>query len=154
MIGEIKTHALETLPENWLWCDGATYQRDDYPKLYEVLASTLILDADSFKTPDLAIRFPYGAPEGADWIGLQGGEASHQLSISELPQHNHPWQVANTNVVLNTGATVTGLRITGVAASGFYLQPLGGQATALVGGNIPHNNLPPYTFVRYAIVAK
>jgi len=51
MIGSVIFYARETAPENTLPCDGSTYLRTDYPKLYAVLDSQYKTDADHFVTP-------------------------------------------------------------------------------------------------------
>ena len=156
VVGEIKIHAREDLPEGWLWCDGHTYNRVDWPELYEALHPNFRVNADTFKVPDMQLRFPLGFAEGSpSFVGLQGGEQSHQLTQSEMPVHNHPPATTGQAFVTQPPAgQTTGLRINGVAASGFYIQPAGGQTTGQSGGNTPHNNMPVYTWVYYAIVGR
>lgn len=152
-IGEVKIHARQELPEGWLWCDGATYNRVDYPELYAALHSNFRLNADTFKVPDMALRFPFGMGEGSpSFVGGQAGEQSHTLTAAEMPAHTHPTAVAGQQFVTKL-ASAGGLRPAS-AGSEHWLQPLGGAATGSAGLNQPHNNMPPYTFMFYAIVAK
>lgn len=52
LIGSLILYATSTPPAHTLPCDGNTYLRTDYPKLYEVISSEYIVDADHFKTPN------------------------------------------------------------------------------------------------------
>lgn len=53
MIGSIVLYAVNTLPSGVLACDGSGYARVDYQRLYDVLSSDYIVDADNFTVPDL-----------------------------------------------------------------------------------------------------
>lgn len=140
-----------TLPDWLLLCDGAVHDRVDYPDLYAVLESAFVIDADTFKTPDLNDRFVSGASSG---VGAVGGSATETLTTAQMPVHDHkkwdggsneyvvmdvgpPGQLANTTFPNNGGAPV-------------YLVPRTGSA----GSGAAHNNLPPYLKLRYYIVAK
>ncbi|MCE5333163.1 MAG: hypothetical protein LLG06_01095 [Desulfobacteraceae bacterium] len=89
-------------------------------------------------TPDLRDRFVLGAGN-AYGIGATGGEATHTLTIGEIPQHAHQERVNSTN-----------------GDRGGYIQPTGQTANAggptttnmpttlEAGGGQPHNNMPPF----------
>lgn len=52
LIGSILLYATADTPSGTLLCDGSTYLRTDYPRLYGVLDSQYIVDADHFVTPN------------------------------------------------------------------------------------------------------
>jgi len=56
LLGSIIPYATAIVPYGTLACDGSTYNRVDYPKLYAVLDSAFIIDADTFNVPDLRGR--------------------------------------------------------------------------------------------------
>ena len=73
--------------------------------------------------------------------GTTGGEAEHKLSINEMPSHNH--ETINNKILANdtdeqpiTFKNGTDARLSQNA-----------RATTSVGGNLPHNNMPPYITV-------
>lgn len=80
-------------------------------------------------TPDLRDRFIVGA--GGNYsVGATGGEATHTLTVSEIPRHRH-------DILGNT---------TGIGGGGHVT--LGGWApgywTEYTGGGQAHENRPPY----------
>ena len=107
----------------------------------------------SFKTqfdlPDLRGKFPMGVndsglPNGEDGTyqtrneGEVGGEEDHQLTVSEMPSHNHQ--------ILGDHQTSNG--------SGRCVPNNGGPVsrnTASTGGNQAHNNIPPYLGVNWIV---
>ena len=107
-VGVIKPFAGETLPDGYLWCDGASYPANgDYLKLYEVVGTAYNEAGDAagtFRAPDLRGRVTVGKNTGTfDALGKTGGEETHTLTTEEMPAHNHAFsgQSAATN---STGA--------------------------------------------------
>lgn len=126
------------LPDNFIVCDGASYNRVDYPDLYAVLADTYIDDADTFHTPNLVGRFVMGAGENE---GATGGESEHTLIGDEMPPHHH---------TIPGESTFPYGEIPEVTVVGGVLT----QDTSTEGGGAPHNNLPPYHGIVYVMVAR
>lgn len=148
MIGKVDCYA-GALPGNVLLCDGASYQRVDYPELYSVLDSSFITDADNFVVPDLRGRSPIGAGSGPGLttraVGDTGGEESHQLSEGEMPSHTHTshYHVLDFDVEsLEPGLPQT--------VSG----PWGATTTGATGGDGAHNNMQPFVALKWGIVAR
>ena len=80
-------------------------------------------------------RFLVGA--GTDYpAGTTGGEATHTLTVEEMPAHAHP--STTPNMIQNTA---TGSSTYGYIGDGSY----GNSGTS--GGGRAHNNMPPYRSV-------
>lgn len=146
MIGYIMPYITESPPPNVLACDGATYNREDYPELYDALASVFIIDADTFKVPDLRGRTIIGAGDGSGLtsrnVGDMEGEETHQLSEDELASHSHTIQYTITTLVLEPGEVTA---LTPV--------PLLTAFTGDTGGDDPHNNMQPSYALNYGVIA-
>jgi microcystin-dependent protein len=97
--GEIRLFAgASSPPFNWLICDGALLPRVQYSTLFNVIG-TLYGKGDEgethFRLPDFRGRIPLGVDKfevrvaGATQAGSVGGQALHQLTVEQLPSHQH-----------------------------------------------------------------
>ncbi|MGC4130202.1 MAG: hypothetical protein QM564_11750 [Bergeyella sp.] len=79
-------------------------------------------------------------------LGVTGGEKTHQLSVSEMPEHFH---LQGSESLYNDygSGTYVGARTYPNGTIASYRN----QKTSSVGGNAAHNNLQPYVAVRYII---
>lgn len=156
LIGAIIPHVLQDIGAfEALNCDGSTYLRVDYPELYEAIDPMLIIDADSFKVPDMRGAFPMGEG-GSHLVGEMGGEETHILTVAEMPIHDHTTTPHNHT----DGASAPVVVTVGAGAPVPSAVPSAGITsfeTVIVGasgGDAAHNNLPPYFTVKWLIIAK
>jgi len=170
-VGEIKQYAGAIVPTGTLPCDGAAVSRSIYADLYAVIG-TIYGPGDgstTFNVPNMQGRMPLGAG-GTKVLGTTGGEATHVLTIDELPAHGH---TATTDAQGNhqhmttvttpaafgsvgTGWTMA-LGNSGVSSSSLALTSAAGAHSHTVtagntGGGAAHNNMPPYITINYSIV--
>jgi len=155
LVGAILPHVMGSISGlNMLPCDGAVYLRADYPLLYDAIDPAYILDAVSFFVPNLQDRFPLGA--GSIFpVNDMGGERNHLLTVDEMPLHSHTNDPhAHTEITalpsladFGTGAPVPS------ATPSASLTSFESISIHNTGGNEPHNNMPPYLAVKWAIVA-
>lgn len=84
-------------------------------------------------------RFLLAADDSTYKIGSTGGEATHKLTINEMPSHNH---MVDYDQVWDGGGGTRALGTTdngGSWASGTWVHNTGGSQA--------HNNMPPYLVV-------
>jgi len=141
IVGEIRYFAAESaVPDGWVLCVGQELSRTTYADLFAV---TDILygegnGVDTFRAPNLQGKVPVGSTGGSPYYaGLSGGEASHTLTVDEMPNHRHtvPVHAANT-----AGGGSSGVEIAGGTTNSGY-----------IGGDQPHNNMQPYLVLVPAI---
>ena len=152
--GVIVPYAGINPPEGWLLCHGQEVSRTEYSDLFSVLLITYGVgdQITTFNLPDLRGRMLLGLDnmggisadrvesEQADVLGGSAGEEMHELTVDEMPTHNHSFVA-----VIGGGH--------GDAGSGLYTdyQDLEESNTNYSGNSQPHNNMPPYLAVNYII---
>lgn len=137
-VGTIVSFAGNTAPPGWLLCDGATISSSTYPALYGIVGANV---------PDLRSRFIVGAGQGNSLsnrtLNSVGGEESHTLSENEMPNHSHAYGVGGGNRGNNNG----GGNSEGWSTNNYSFTTW----TARTGGNVAHNNMPPFYALTYII---
>lgn len=125
-----------------LECDGSRYARADYPELWAVIKqavddelSVLEVDETYFSVPDLNGRFPIGGVPS----GYMDGESEHTLTAEEMPIHSH------TEIIAVEAFINGGLEAPAAASQAFE------GITGSAGGGSAHNNMPPFTSLRFFI---
>lgn len=86
--------ASNAIPKGFLLCNGATLNTSSYNKLFAAIRYTHGGSGSSFKIPDLRNRFIVGAANSYN-PGATGGANTVTLTVSQMPQHNHPLGGAN-----------------------------------------------------------
>ena len=149
-IGAMMPFGSDTIPENWLLCNGQAVSRTDYQELFNTIGITYGSGDGSttFNLPDLQGKIPVGLDENDtdfDTLGNTGGEKEHTLTINEMPNHSHMLQLRSYESASGTGqwhATYNGNE---------SQSNVGSWET---GGSQAHNNLQPYIVQNYIIKAK
>ena len=138
-----------TIPDNSPLCNGQAVSRTDYPDLFAIIGTTYGEGdgANTFNLPNKKGRFALGLDtEDTDFntLGKTGGEKTHQLTIEEMPAHDHELN----ELVAGHGG------IRDWALSTAIVSNSGSTFVKAKGGNQPHNNMPPHIVVNYIIKAK
>lgn len=146
MIGAIVAYATSSLPPEVLECDGATYDRIDFPALYSALDDAFLLDADTFVVPDLRGRTIIGVGGGDGLseraMGDSVGSERVTLSTDEIPSHTHGEGIA-VPTLINGGLEAPASSATSSTGT-----------TGATGGDASHDNMMPSFALRYGIIAK
>lgn len=135
-------YAGKTAPSGWLLCDGSAVSRTTYSALYDAIGTTYGSGDGSttFNLPNMSGRVPVGVSSSYK-LGATGGEATHTLTVHEMPSHSH------SGVWTYCAGTQYGWLST---SSGSAIQ-YNSFNTGAEGGNQPHNNMPPYLVMNYVI---
>jgi microcystin-dependent protein len=149
-IGEIKVVGFTFPPRGWAFCNGQTLPINQNQALFSILGTTYGGDGvTNFRLPDLQGRMPVH-PGNDVTLGEAGGEASHMLTINELPAHNHQ----ATAAAAATGPSPQG---TTWAPSGHDMYApsadttMNASAVGNAGGGEAHENQAPYLVLNFVI---
>lgn len=141
--GIVHQYAGSNPPDGYLLCDGSFYNTMEYPELFNVIGFTYGEQGAgatlSFAVPNLVARVPVGVGSGYA-LGSTGGEATHALTVDEMPKHDH-------------GATYTGNATTSNKKYSWYTttgDKIGYQVME-TGSGQAHNNMQPYIALNYII---
>lgn len=150
-IGSIIPFGGSIAPSGYLLCNGAAVSRTTYGDLFAVIGTAFGAGDGSttFNVPDLRgkVTVGYNSSETEfNAVGKTGGEKTHQLTVTEIPTHNHR---VCPNGVVNTSTGSGGYGARSWLSSG---EPYN-VTTEPIGGNGAHNNLQPYSTVNYIIKA-
>lgn len=146
--GTVKMWAgqLSMIPSDHMLCDGRELAKDDYPELFNTLGTAFGGNGiSSFQLPDMRARFVVGQDNrNVDYniLGSTGGEEKHELTLGEIPEHEHSYELYKTgggdlgrfSRTSNNDSQVNDTLTTGSA-----------------GGGLPHENRPPYIVLAYII---
>jgi microcystin-dependent protein len=173
-VGEIKMYAGATPPTGWLGCNGQALSTTTYAALFAAIGYRYGGSGATFNLPNLGQRVPLGwdtSSTGPYALGATGGEATHALSVAEMPSHNHPGSAdtghthstaphSHTGIVRPTGSNTIVAQGTGpnnlAASSTDAASVTVNSASAAIviaaqGGGGAHNNLQPYQVVGFII---
>lgn len=152
-LGEVRIFSFGFAPQGWAACNGQLLPINQNQALFSLLGTMYGGNGTTnFALPNLQGRSPIHV--GGGFIqGQNGGEASHTLSLNEMPQHVH------LGVGNNGAATVSD------PANAFWsnggdnvysdtpanLAPMQTGTVLPVGGNQAHENMSPYLVLNLCI---
>ncbi len=150
-LGEIKIFSFGFPPKGWAACNGQLLPINQNQALFSILGTTYGGDGRvNFGLPNLQGRTPVHVGNGFT-LGQNGGEQSHTLTLSEMPQHTHP--AFASSAAADQGSPTNNLWAPGNEATfdAAPNTPMNPATTTAVGGGQPHPNQSPYLVLNICI---
>lgn len=149
--GVIVPYAGSAAPAGTLLCDGSAVSRTTYARLFSRIGTAYGSGDGSttFNLPNAkgCVLAGYDNTQTEfNTLGKTGGEKTHVLTTSEMPNHTHP-----TSNQWVDGATMGSPQNRIVLCSGGGLTPTVPPILSTSGGGNAHNNLQPYLTTNYII---
>jgi microcystin-dependent protein len=137
--------------KGWALCNGQLLAINQNQALFSILGTTYGGDGRvNFALPNLPGRTPVGMGNGIPQ-GQSAGEASHTLTISEVPAHVHTVSAVSPATSGEPGGAL--LAGGGLAAfnSPTNMAAMNLGTLASFGGSQPHENRQPYLVLNWCI---
>lgn len=173
--GSIIQWVSNTIPTNWLNCDGSAVSRNTYASLFAAIGTQYGSGDGSttFNLPDLRGRIALGRDSSQtefDTLGETGGAKTHTLTTAEMPSHTHTQDAHGHVISANSFAGDRQIAVGPLGGDGdkYSFSDSGNDASTTTaniyarnttatnqntGGGAAHNNLQPYQVVNYIIKA-
>lgn len=156
-LGEVRMFSFGFPPKGWALCNGQLLAISQNQALFAILGTTYGGDRiRTFALPNLQGRIPYHFNNSFP-LGSPGGEEFHQLSLAEIPLHNHA-VMASSATGPDQGVPTGNLWVAQASGSNAYAPntavpkpTMSPSAIAPAGGNQGHENRPPYLTVNFCI---
>jgi microcystin-dependent protein len=160
-LAEIRIFAGNFAPTGWATCDGQLMPISQNTALFSLLGTTYGGNGTSnFALPNLQGCAPMQAGQGPGLslrdLGETAGEQTVTLLRSEMPAHTHQALAAGDTTQSTPAGNAWGTGQKGFGnvyavsnpQTNVAMNPLG---TSVAGGNLPHNNMPPFLGLTFII---
>jgi microcystin-dependent protein len=161
-VAEIRIFCGNFAPKGWAFCNGQLLPISQNTALFSLLGTFYGGDGKSnFALPNLQGSAPLQAGQGNGLslrdLGESGGEQTVTLLQTEMPAHNHGFQgdgaggsiqSPSSNVFSGASRGRPGIYGPSSAPNNVTMNPF---ALSVVGGNQPHNNMPPFLSLTFII---
>jgi microcystin-dependent protein len=161
-VAEIRIFAGNFAPKGWALCNGQLMPISQNTALFSLLGTTYGGDGKSnFALPNLQGSAPMQQGQGPGLslrsLGETGGEQTVTLLQTEMPAHSHGAQGSSgsnqtspANNAWASGSKLGGGNLYAPTnpSTNVQMNPL---ATSITGGNLPHNNMPPFLGLTFII---
>jgi microcystin-dependent protein len=156
-VGEIRLFAGNFAPNGWAFCDGQLLSIAENEVLFDLIGTTYGGDGvNTYALPDLRGRVPVhqgNSGQSNYVIGQNGGVENVTLAANQMPQHRHA-MLASTSPAAAThgpsevlGSSAT-MHLYGSGTPNMAMDP---NAITPVGGNQPHDNMPPFVALSFIV---
>lgn len=158
-VAEIRIFAGNFAPRGWAFCDGQLLPVSQNTALFSLIGTTYGGDGQTTTAlPDLqgrAAMHPGRGPGLTDRrLGERGGAAAVTLSETQIPSHQHDWNVSERTA--NENDPDGGNHLARASSGNLYAAPqdmvdLNEQAIGNNGDGQPHNNMQPSLVMNFII---
>ena len=155
-LSEIRMFAFGFPPRGWSFCNGQTMPINQNQALFSLLGTSYGGNGvQTFQLPNLQQRAPLHVGPVNTYLGIQGGEAAHTLTIAEIPSHKHTLQAKNVAATVSSpaGANLAQpvTNVGSIYAPGTPNATMAPQTIANMGSGLPHDNMQPYLVMNFCI---
>jgi microcystin-dependent protein len=150
-LGEIKVISWNFAPQGWSFATGQLLPINQNQALFSLFGTQYGGDGrTTFAIPNLKGRIPIHIGAGHT-IGEVGGQDAHTLTQSEMPAHNHLFQVSQANADTPIPTNNTFGSSNNAYAAATNLTSLLPGTVSNTGGSQPHENRQPLLALNFIV---
>lgn len=159
-VGEIRIFAGNFAPRGWAYCNGQLLAISQHDALFSLLGTIYGGDGrTTFAVPDMRGRLALHAGSGSGPgltprpLGQKTGEERHQLTVNELPNHNHSMTASSAAASTDNpaGAVLADTDTHASYSAGESPDADMAHRTGTSVGNQVHDNMMPFQCLNYII---
>ncbi|MCS7459125.1 tail fiber protein [Paenibacillus doosanensis] len=155
-LGQIALFSFPFPPKGWALCNGQLLQISQNTALFSILGTVYGGDGvRTFALPNLQGRVPIHTREvpgeSTITLGMSAGEASHTLTIGEMPTHTHAVAASGDTATSKTPQNNLWAKTAVSSYHTTYNARMSAAAVKTAGGSQPHENMQPYLTLNFCI---